>query len=74
MLDNESNNINSLKDRIFSKKKNSSTEDTILWIQYEFKMSYEEVMNLPIPAYFVYIEFLNKMYSEKEKAANKKKK
>jgi hypothetical protein len=37
-------------------------------------MSYEEVMNLPIPAYFVYIEFLNKMYSEKEKAANKKKK
>jgi len=71
-MSDKSKEINSIKDSIFNKKKESSVEETILWIAHEFKMSYDEVMDLPIPAYFVYIDFLNKMYAQKEKAASKR--
>ena len=68
-----SQQINQLKNKIFSKEKSASTEDTILWVSYEFKMPVWEMMeHMTIPQFYKHVDFLNKMYAEKNKANKKK--
>ena len=70
----EQNKLEGIKNKIFSKKDTFDLSESMLLVGYEFKMSYEELMNLPIPAYFVYINFLNKLSKNKQKHGNNKRK
>jgi len=54
------------------KKENSDPSMTLLSIAYEFKIPYNELMEMPISTLSVYIEFLEKMEEQNKKLLKKK--